>query len=109
MTDRSANPTPRSSAGLPASPSLVDAKRREIHNYAPWMNVLCGVAVFTLRYALPPGTYTVHWNLFLTGFVVIFAALATTIAHGDALRNFWPSINIVRRRLDHRIGAGLPE
>jgi hypothetical protein len=68
---------------------------REIHNYAPWINVLCGLAVFALRYAAPRGMFDVHWNLFWTGIVIIFAALATTIAHGQAPRNYWSVINVV--------------
>jgi hypothetical protein len=67
---------------------------RETHNYVPWVTVLLGLAVFTLRYASPRGTFDVHWNLFVTGIVVMFAALATTIAHGQSRRNYWSVINI---------------
>jgi hypothetical protein len=65
---------------------------REKHNYAPWLTVLVGLAVFTLRYASPRGTIDVHWNLFVTGIVIMFAALATTIAHGQSRRNYWSVI-----------------
>jgi len=56
-------------------PSPSDAR---FHNYAPWANVILGLLVFTLRYASPHGTFSVHWNLFLTGIVIMFAALAST-------------------------------
>jgi hypothetical protein len=67
---------------------------REFHNYAPWINVVAGLLVFALRYASPHGTFAVHWNLFLTGIVIMFAALAATIAHGDPKRNYWSAINV---------------
>jgi hypothetical protein len=64
------------------------------HNYAPWVNVVCGLLVFALRYAAPHHTFGVHWNLFLTGIVVMFAALATTISHGNTSNNYWSAINV---------------
>jgi len=65
------------------------------HNYAPWINVVLGFLVFVLRYGSPRGTYGVHWNLFLTGIVIMFAALATTIAHdGNSSRNYWSVVDI---------------
>jgi hypothetical protein len=64
------------------------------HNYAPWLNVVCGLAVFSLRYAAPHHTFSVHWNLFVTGIVVMFAALASTISHGYSSHNYWSAINI---------------
>ena len=67
---------------------------REVHNYAPWINVVGGLMVFVLRYGSPRGTPGVHWNLFLTGIVIMFAALATTIAHGNSSRNYWSTINV---------------
>jgi hypothetical protein len=69
---------------------------RQFHNYAPWANVILGLLVFILRYASPRGTFDVHWNLFLTGVVIMFAALASTIAHDGDPSNFYGSvINIV--------------
>ena len=69
---------------------------RQFHNYAPWVNVILGLLVFILRYASPRGTFDVHWNLFLTGVVIMFAALASTIAHDGDPSNFYGSfINIV--------------
>ena len=62
-------------------------------NYAPWANVVCGLLVFSLRYAAPRGTFAVHWNLFLTGIVIMFVALAAAIAHGNTSRNYWSAIN----------------
>ena len=68
----------------------------QFHNYAPWGNVILGLMVFALRYSAPRGTFSVHWNLFLTGVVIMFAALATTIAHdGDSSTNYWSAINLV--------------
>jgi hypothetical protein len=68
---------------------------REFHNYAPWINVVLGLLVFILRYESPRGTFSVHWNLFSTGIVIMFAALATVIAHdGKSSRNYWPTIDI---------------
>jgi hypothetical protein len=64
-------------------------------NYAPWINLVAGLLVFALRYASPRGTFSVHWNLFLVGIVIMFAALAATIAHGNTKRNYWSAINIV--------------
>jgi hypothetical protein len=69
---------------------------KHFHNYAPWGNVILGLMVFALRYASPRGTFNVHWNLFVTGVVIMFAALATTIAHDDGSpRNYWSVINLV--------------
>jgi hypothetical protein len=51
--------------------------------------------VFTLRFAAPRGTFAVHWNLFLTGIVIMFVALASTISHGNTKRNYWSGLNIV--------------
>jgi hypothetical protein len=95
MMDRAAGTVPPSNADSGGSPPLDASGPREIHDYAPWINVLCGLAVFTLRYGAPRNTFDVHWNLFLTGIVIMFAALATTIAHGQAPRNYWSAINIV--------------
>lgn len=68
----------------------------QFHNYAPWLNVVLGLLVFVLRYWSPRGTFDVRWNLFATGLVIMFAALATTIAHdGNSSRNYWSAINIV--------------
>jgi hypothetical protein len=67
---------------------------RAFHNYAPWINVVFGLMVFALRYTSPPGTFSVHWNLFLTGIVIMFTALAATIAHGDPKKNYWSGINV---------------
>jgi hypothetical protein len=72
-----------------------DAESRVRHDYAPWVNVLVGLAVFTLHYASPRGTFAVHWNLLVTSFVIMFAALATTIAHGQSRRNYWPLVDVV--------------
>jgi hypothetical protein len=95
MMDRAAGTVPPSNADSRSTPPSNTSGPREIHNYAPWINVLCGLAVFTLRYAAPRETFDVHWNLFVTGIVMIFAGLATTIAHGQAPRNYWSAINIV--------------
>jgi hypothetical protein len=76
------------------SPSADGPRSREVHNYAPWVNVICGLLVFILRYSSPRGTFSVHWNLFLTGLVIMFAALATTIAHGNSTTNYWSTLNV---------------
>jgi hypothetical protein len=65
------------------------------HDYAPWVSVLVGVAVFTLHYGSPRGTFAVHWNLILTGIVIMFVALASTIAHGQLRRNYWSLVNVM--------------
>jgi hypothetical protein len=65
------------------------------NNYTPWVNVVLGLLVFILRYSSPRGTFGVHWNLFLTGLVIMFAGLADTIAHdGRASKNYWPVIDL---------------
>jgi ABC-type Co2+ transport system permease subunit len=71
-----------------------DPGARGFPNYAPWINVVFGLVVFALRYAAPRGTFSVHWNLFLTGIAIMFAALATTISHGNTSRNYWSAINV---------------
>jgi hypothetical protein len=81
----SENSVPRSTDGPDA---------RGLHNYAPWINVVFGLMVFALRYLSPRGTFAVHWNLFLTGIVIMFAALASTISHGNTETNYWSAINI---------------
>jgi hypothetical protein len=75
-------------------PSTDDPDVRGFHNYAPWINVVFGLSVFALRYLSPRGTFAVHWNLFFTGIVIMFAALATTISHGNTETNYWSAINI---------------
>jgi hypothetical protein len=77
------------------SPSITGNPSSRFHNYAPWGNVILGLMVFALRYASPRGTFGVHWNLFVTGVVIMFAALASTIAHdGDSPKNYWSVINL---------------
>ena len=93
MQKNVSEPAP-SSTGNPSSRPLGSDVRR-FHNYAPWGNVILGLMVFALRYAAPRGTFAVHWNLFITGVVIMFAALATTIAHdGDSSNNYWSAINL---------------
>jgi hypothetical protein len=89
---------PEPSASITGSPSSHSDSLHvaRFHNYAPWGNVILGLMVFALRYAAPRGTFSVHWNLFVTGVVIMFAALATTIAHdGDSPSNYWSVINLV--------------
>jgi hypothetical protein len=65
------------------------------HNYVPWVSVVLGLLVFVSRYWSPRGTFDVRWNLFVTGIVIMFASLATVIAHdGRSRRNYWSLINI---------------
>jgi hypothetical protein len=78
----------------PPPPSTGGTDVRGFHNYAPWINVVCGLMVFALRYIAPRGTFAVHWNLFVTGIVIMFAALATTISHGNTRNNYWSLINV---------------
>ncbi len=77
-----------------ASPPVEGSDDGGFHNYAPWVNVVFGLLVFTLRYDSPRGTFSVHWNLFLTGIAIMFVALAATIAHGSS-KNYWSALNIV--------------
>jgi hypothetical protein len=94
MQGNAPEPSP-SVTGSPSSRSDTLHTGR-FHNYAPWGNVILGLMVFALRYAAPRGTFSVHWNLFVTGVVIMFAALATTIAHdGDSSSNYWSVINLV--------------
>jgi hypothetical protein len=87
---------PEPSSSITGNPSSSHAGVNHFHNYAPWGNVILGLMVFALRYAAPRGTFSVHWNLFVTGVVIMFAALATTIAHdGDSPSNYWSVINLV--------------
>jgi hypothetical protein len=84
-----------STAGDPPSPLASRSDFSWFHNYAPWANVVLGLLVFVLRYASPRGSFDVHWNLFLTGLVIMFAAFASIIAHdGKLSRNYWSAINI---------------
>lgn len=86
---------PQSIADEPQSPLSDRSNLREFHNYAPWVNVVLGLCVFVLRYGSHRFTFTVHWNLFLTGLVIMFAALATTVAHDeDSSKNYWSTINV---------------
>lgn len=84
-----------STAGDAPSPLASRSQFSRFHNYGPWVNVVLGLLVFVLRYSSPPGTFAVHWNLFLTGLVIMFAAFASTIAHdANPSRNYWSKINI---------------
>jgi len=76
------------------SPSVDGSGEGGFHNHAPWVNVVLGLLVFTLRYDSPRGTFNVHWNLFLTGIVIMFVALAATIAQGSE-KNYWSALNVV--------------
>lgn len=68
----------------------------ETPNYAAWVNVVLGLCVFTLHWASPRGTLDIKRNLFLTGIVIMFVALATAIAHqGNSNRNYWSAFNIL--------------
>ena len=74
-------------------PDRSDARRSP--NYAAWANVVLGFLVFILRYESPRPSLEVHRNLFLTGIVLVFGALAAVIAHeGRATKNYWPAVNI---------------
>jgi hypothetical protein len=68
--------------------------RPQLHDYAPWMNVVCGLAIFLLRYAAPRPSFSVHWNLFLIGMAIVFASVAAEIAHGTSARFFWSAFNV---------------
>jgi hypothetical protein len=94
MMGHASGAMPPSSAGDSSPPVDGPNLRSEFHNYAPWINVVCGLLVFILRYGAPRGTFSVHWNLFLTGIVIMFAALAATIAHGNSTQNYWSAINV---------------
>ena len=60
----------------------------------PWVNVVLGFLVFVLRYDSPRPSFDVHRNLFLTGIVITFAALAAVIAHeGKSTTNYWSAID----------------
>lgn len=72
-----------------------DASPRDSLNYATWMNVVLGLCVFSLHWASPRGTFDIRRNLFFTGLVIIFAALATAISRrGDSKRTYWSLINV---------------
>lgn len=86
---------PQSIARDQQSPLPGRSDLREFHNYAPWANVVFGLCVFVLRYGSHRFTFAVHWNLFLTGLVIMFAALATTVADGEnSSKNYWSAINV---------------
>lgn len=95
MIDRTSGALPPSTAGH-RTPTAVDGTDLpQFYDYAPWVNTVCGFLVFVLRYASPRPTFGVHWNLFLTGFVIMFAAVGAEIAHGNSARNYWSAINLV--------------
>lgn len=75
-------------------PTHADASQSTRFN-AGWINVVFGLLVFILRFGSPRPTFSVHWNLFATSIVIMFAALATTIAHdGKSAKNYWSTINV---------------
>jgi hypothetical protein len=85
----------QSTAGEPPSRLKPGSEVKRFHNYAPWVNVILGLLVFVLRYSSPRFTGGVHWNLFLTGLIIMFAAFAATIAHdGNFWGSYWSTINI---------------
>lgn len=78
---------------LDRTSEMLPPARPQLHDYAPWMNVVCGFAIFLLRYAAPRPSFDVHWNLFLIGIAIIFASVAAEIAHGTSVRLFWAAFN----------------
>jgi hypothetical protein len=84
----------------PSSPPAEGSSLRELNGHtarfnAGWINVCFGLLVFILRYGSPRPTFSVHWNLFLTGIVIMFAAFAATIAHDEkSVKNYWSAINV---------------
>ena len=92
--------TPPTIADAPPSPPAAGGNLRDFNGHAArfnagWINVCLGLLVFILRYGSPRPTFSVHWNLFLTGIAVMFAAFAATIAHdGKSTKNYWAAINV---------------
>jgi uncharacterized membrane protein SirB2 len=80
-------------AGIADIPSRLNPM--ELHNRAPWNNVVCGFLVFASRWFVHPVTESSDWNLFWTGLVIILIALTTMIAHGNIARNYWSSLNVL--------------
>jgi hypothetical protein len=68
---------------------------RRAPNYAAWVNVVLGIVVFLLRFDSPRPSFEVHRNLFLTGILISFAALAAVIAHdGRSTHNYWSAVDL---------------
>lgn len=85
---------PPSRADAPASLPATGTETREVQHYVPWVIVICGLLVFTLRYGSPRPSFSVHANLFLTGLLIMFAGIAAAIAHGNPSRSYWSTINV---------------
>jgi phosphatidylserine synthase len=67
----------------------------ELHNRAPWNNVVCGLLVFSSRWFVSPIAESSDWNLFWTGIAIVIIALTAMIAHGNIARNYWSSLNVL--------------
>jgi hypothetical protein len=95
MIGHASRAIPPTMANAPPSPPVEELNGHAARFNAGWINVCFGLLVFVLRYGSPRPTFSVHWNLFLTGIVIMFAAFATTIAHdGNSSKNYWSAINI---------------
>ncbi len=67
----------------------------ELHNRAPWNNVVCAVLVYFSRDAVRPIAGTTDWNLFLTSIGIGLVAFISMIAHGNVSRNYWSGVNVL--------------
>ena len=67
----------------------------DLHNRAPWNNIVCGILVFSSRRALYPLPESVAWNLFWTGMIIAAIGLTTMLSHGNVSRNYWSGVNVL--------------
>ncbi len=67
----------------------------ELHNRAPWNNVVCAILVGLSRDVVPPAAPSTDWNLFLTSIAIGLIAFITMIAHGNVARNYWSGFNVL--------------
>ena len=78
-----------------SSTELRGAEPVVAHNRAPWNNVVCGALIFASRWVITPNSTGSDWNLFWSGFAIMFIAFCTLIAHGNVSKNYWSAANVL--------------
>lgn len=93
MIGHASGAIPPTIADAPLLPPAEGSNLRDFNDHAArfnagWINVVFGLLVFILRYGSPRPTFSVHWNLFLTSIVIMFAAHKKRARFAQRLSSF---------------------
>jgi hypothetical protein len=67
----------------------------ELHNRAPWNNVVCAILVYFSQSAAGPMAESTNWNLFITSVAIGLVAFISMVAHGNVARNYYSGVNVL--------------